>query len=72
MTYHQKLMDLDDAPPKVNGPKNVVWKLMDLDDTRPKVNGPTVHLTLGQIYRLFDSVTFSSGMYSFQIVSMFR
>jgi hypothetical protein len=33
-------MDLDDTPPKVNGPKNTVLKLMDLDDTPPKVNGP--------------------------------
>ena len=52
MTHHEKLidqkmqlMDLDDIPLKVNGPKNTVWKLMDLDDTRPKVNGPTLHLT---------------------------
>ena len=33
-------MDLDDTLPKVNGPKNAVWKLMDLDDTPPKVNRP--------------------------------
>ena len=33
-------MDLDDTPPKVNGPKNVILKLMDLDDTPQQINGP--------------------------------